>query len=140
MVYFKELMLEIGKNSKQLGDMGEKIVSRYLEKKDYKILDRNYCPRWVSGPMRGEIDIIAKKESTISFIEVKTLKDNFNKDISPEQKVNQEKQRKILKTAESWLMEKKIPLDSKWQIDVISVEINSDLNKAKIRHFQNAVF
>lgn len=140
MVYFKELMLEIGKNSKQLGDIGEKIASQYLEKKDYKILDRNYSPKWVSGPMRGEIDIIAKKESTISFIEVKTLKDNFNKDISPEQKVNSEKQRKILKTAENWLMEKKIPLDSKWQIDVISVEINSDLNKAKIRHFQNAVF
>jgi len=138
MVYFKELMLEIGKNSKQLGDIGEKIASQYLEKKDYKILDRNYSPKWVSGPMRGEIDIIAKKESTISFIEVKTLKDNFNKDISPEQKVNSEKQRKILKTAENWLMEKKIPLDSKWQIDVISVEINSDLNKAKIRHFQNA--
>jgi hypothetical protein len=37
-------------------------------------------------------------------------------------------------------MEKKIPLDSKWQIDVVSVEINSDSKKAKIRHFPNAVF
>jgi putative endonuclease len=140
MVYFKELMSEAKKSSKQLGDIGEKIVSQYLERKDYKILDRNYSPRWVSGPLRGEIDIIAEKEKTISFIEVKTLKDNLDKGFSPEQKVNQEKQKRILKTAESWLMEKKIPLDSKWQIDVVSVEINSDLNKAKIRHFQNAIF
>jgi putative endonuclease len=127
-------------DSKQLGDLGEKIASQYLEEKDYKILDKNYSPKWISGPIRGEIDIIARKENTISFIEVKTLKDNFNKDISPEQKVNQEKQKRILKTAENWLMEKKIPLDSKWQVDVISVEINSDSKKAKIRHFQNAVF
>ena len=127
-------------NSKEVGALGEKIASEYLEKKGYKILDRNYSPRFISGPLRGEIDIIAKKEDTISFIEVKTLKDNLSKNFSPEQKVDFQKQRKILKTAENWLMEKKISLDSKQQIDVISVEINSALKKAKIRHFPNAIF
>ena len=131
-------MLEKLKNSRQLGDMGEKIVSQYLKEKDYRILDRNYSSKWVSGPIRGEIDIIAEKENTISFIEVKTLIDGQG--FLPEDKVNFAKQKKILKTAENWLMEKKIPLDSRWQIDVISVEINSDSKKAKIRHFQNAVF
>ncbi len=131
-------MLEKLKNSRQLGDMGEKIVSQYLKEKDYRILDRNYSSKWVSGPIRGEIDIIAEKENTISFIEVKTLIDGQG--FLPEDKVNFAKQKKILKTAENWLMEKKIPLDSKWQVDVISVEIHSNSKKAKIRHFQNAVF
>jgi putative endonuclease len=140
MLYFKELMPKITENSKEVGVMGEKIVSEYLKKKGYNILDRNYSPRWISGPLRGEIDIIVQKKDIISFVEVKTLKDNFDKGFSPEQKVDFSKQRKILKTAESWLMEKKIPLDSKWQIDVVSVEINSDSKKAKIRHFPNAVF
>lgn len=140
MLYFKELMQKIAENSKEVGVMGEKIVSEYLKKKGYSILDRNYSPRWILGPLRGEIDIIAQKNNIVSFVEVKTLKDNFDKGFSPEQKVDFLKQRKILKTAESWLMEKKIPLDSKWQIDVVSVEINSDSQKAKIRHFPNAVF
>jgi hypothetical protein len=39
--------------------------------------------------------------------------------------------------AENWLMEKKIPLDCKWQIDVISVRINLENKKARISHFQN---
>lgn len=140
MVYFKELMQKIDENSKWLGSLGEKIASEYLEKKGYKILDKNYLPKFISGPLRGEIDIIAERENTISFIEVKTLKDNFGKGFSPEQKVNFAKQKKILKAAENWLIEKKIPLDSKQQIDVISIEIDSDSNKAKIRHFKNAVF
>jgi len=140
MVYFKELMWKTAENSKEVGSLGEKIASEYLKEKGYKILDRNYSPRFVSGPLRGEIDIVAEKEDIISFIEVKTLKDNLVQGFSPEQKVDFEKQKKIIKTAESWLMEKKIPLDSKQQIDIISVEINSGSKKAKIRHFQNAVF
>ena len=140
MLYFKELMPKIADNSKEVGSLGEKIASEYLKKNGYNILDRNYFPRWISGPLRGEIDIIVQKKDLISFVEVKTLKDKLDKGFSPEQKVDFSKQRKILKAAESWLMEKKIPFDSKWQIDVVSVEINSDSKKAKIRHFPNAVF
>lgn len=140
MVYFKEPMLVTLKNPRRLGNIGEKIASEYLKKKEYRILDKNYSPKWISGPIRGEIDIVAEKENTISFIEVKTLKDNCNKEYSPELKVNFTKQKKILKIAENWLMEKNIPLDSRWQVDIISVEISSSSKKAKIRHFENAVF
>jgi len=130
--------------SKQLGNLGEKIAEDYLRKKGYQILNRNYSPKWVSGPQRGEIDIVARKENIISFIEVKTLasKDSpgASSSFQPEEKVNFPKQRKLVKIAENWLMEKKIPLDSKWQIDVISIQINLNTKKAKIRHFKNAVF
>jgi len=37
-------------------------------------------------------------------------------------------------------MEKKIPLDSKWQIDVIAIKIDFDRNLTEIRHFKNSVF
>jgi len=124
--------------SKQLGNFGEKIAERYLKNKGYQILDRNFSSRFVSGPQRGEIDIIAKKEDIVSFIEVKTL--TSNKIISPEEKVDFLKQRKILKMAENWLMEKKIPLESPWQIDVVAIKIDLNNRKAKIRHFKNAVF
>jgi len=130
-------------DSKKIGNLGEKVAENYLKKKGYKILDRNYSNKFLSGPKRGEIDLIAKKDETISFIEVKALTENGREPfsaISPEMKVDSRKQRKIIKMAESWLIEKKIPLNSKWQIDIISIKLDLNLKKAKIRHFKNAIF
>lgn len=140
-------------NTKKLGAFGERIALNYLRNKGYKILDQNYSPKFVSGPQRGEIDIIAKpgrnifnifqgkKDDVIHFIEVKTLTANINFSRQnfggPEEKVDYLKQRKIIKAAENWLMEKKIPLDSKWQIDVISIKIDLNSKKAKIKYFKN---
>lgn len=126
-------------NTKKVGNLGEKIAEKYLKDKGYQILDRNYSFRIPGSPKSGEIDIVAQKDGIISFIEVKTL---FNKQgqilISPEEKVNFSKQKKLIKTAESWLMKKKIPLNSKWQIDIVSIEVDSS-RKVKINHFPNAI-
>ncbi len=125
-------------DSKQFGNFGEKVACRYLEQKGYRILDRNYTKE-LSAVLKGEIDIIAKKDGIISFIEVKTSQSFPGESFSPEDRVNFSKQRQIIKIAQMWLGEKKIPLDSKWQIDVISLKINLASKKAKIRHFENAV-
>jgi len=126
-------------DSKKLGILGEKIATKYLGKKDYQILDKNYSSKFVSGPQRGEIDIVAKKSDIISFVEVKALEESGEpfSDISPEEKFNLAKKRKIIKMAENWLIENKIPLDSKWQIDVISIKIDLENKKAKILYFSN---
>ena len=126
-------------DSKKLGILGEKIATKYLKKKGYQILDKNYSSKFVSGPQRGEIDIVAKKSDIISFVEVKALEESGEpfSDISPEEKFNLAKKRKIIKMAENWLIENKIPLDSKWQIDVISIKINLGNKKAKILYFSN---
>ena len=126
-------------DSKQLGNFGEKIACRYLEQKGYKILARNYVKE-LSAVLKGEIDVIAKKDGIISFIEVKTSKDFPGAGFSPEDRVNFSKQRQIIKIAQMWLGEKKIPLDSKWQIDVVALRIDLVFGKAKIRHFENAVY
>jgi len=124
--------------SKQIGGWGERIAENYLKSKGYQILDRNYSSKSFRGPLRGEIDLIAQKNGIISFIEVKTLigRDRVSI-ISPEEKVDFGKQRKLRKTAESWLMKKRIPLNTKWQIDVISIRVTK--GKAKIWHFENAI-
>jgi len=129
-------------NPKQLGVLGEKITSDYLEKKGYKILDKNYSRKWAQGLQKGEIDIIAQKDDNIHFIEVKTLTESDRERfsvISPEEKVNFQKQKQLIKIAQDWLSEKKVPLESKWQIDVVAIKIDLGLKKAKIRHIQNAI-
>jgi len=126
-------------DTKELGVLGEKVAISYLKKRGYKILDQNYSSKFVSGPQIGEIDMIAQKDDVISFVEVKAL-EGSTFPISPEEKVDYLKKRKIIKTAEHWLMEKKISLESPWQVDVISIKIDSASKKAKIQHFKNAVF
>jgi len=122
--------------SKNVGKIGEEIAVRFLKEKGYEILDRNYRFQIPGDLQRGEIDIVAKKDGTICFVEVKTLKDP-KIEIYPEEKINFSKKQRLIATAESWLIKNKIPLDSKWQMDVISVEIKN--GKAKIFHFENAI-
>lgn len=126
-------------NTKQLGAFGEKVACWYLEKKGYRILTRNYSRKWSQGPQKGEIDIVAEKDKIISFVEVKTAAPLQRGGCFPEDKVNFQKQRQLIKIAQDWLSEKKIPLESKWQIDVISITFDPKSQKAKIRHLENAV-
>jgi putative endonuclease len=126
-------------NNLKVGILGEKTAEDYLRQKGYQILERNYS-FIVSGPKLGEVDIIAKKDGVISFVEVKALRQVLNSPFNPEDKVGFFKQRKIIKTAQSWLMKNKISLESKWQIDVVAVSLDSENKNAKIQHFQNAVF
>jgi len=124
-------------DTKRTGYFGERIAENYLRKKGYQILDRNYAFRIPGSPQKGEIDIVVQKSGIISFVEVKLLR-NPAALISPEEKVNFSKQRKLVKTAETWLLSKKIPLNSKWQIDVIAIGINPN-GKVEINHFENAI-
>lgn len=119
------------------GKLGEDIAVKFLEEKGYKILDRNYGFA-ISGPQKGEVDIIAQKGDLICFVEVKTL--TSEKSFFPEAKVDSIKMKKIVKTAQSWLMKNKVGFDSPWQIDVVAVIIDEKTQKAGIRHLQNAFY
>ena len=46
------------------GRQGENLAQEYLEKNGYKIIQKNYRTKF------AEIDIIAKKDNILSFIEV----------------------------------------------------------------------
>jgi putative endonuclease len=127
-------------DSKIIGQVGEKVAVNFLEKKGFEILDRNYKFQIPGSPQKAEIDIIAKKNGLISFIEVKaSLKQGFSEIFAPEDRVNFWKRKKIKSAAESWLNKNKIPLDSKWQINVIAVVIDAETRKASIKLFKNIV-
>jgi len=132
-------------DSKSLGKLGEDLAVKYLEGKGYEILERNFQMK-VSNFLKSEIDIIAKKENIVHFVEVKTLRQGLplrsarsvqGEPFNPEEKVDFEKKKKIIRAAETWLSKNKIPLDSQWQIDIIAIVIEEEFKKAKVSFFQN---
>jgi putative endonuclease len=54
--------------SREIGDIGEEAVARFLKQNGYEILERNFTVRG------GEIDIIAQKNGRLAFVEVKSRK------------------------------------------------------------------
>jgi len=120
--------------AKEIGKLGEDIAVKFLKKKKYKILGRNF-QKDIKGLKFGELDIIAKKDGVFVFVEVKTLKRESK--ISPEERVNFRKRQTIERIAEIWLSQHKISLNNPWQIDILSIVLNFDSHRAKIKHFKN---
>lgn len=114
------------------GNLGENIAAKYLEKKEYKILERNYRTDM------GEIDIICKKAGIIIFIEVKTIKLGGEYG-EPFEKINYYKARKIMQNAMLYLIKNDYPEDRPWQIDVIGVELDYKTRKAKLKHLEDVI-
>ncbi len=119
---------------RKFGDIGERIAEQYLIRKGYVTVEKNYLKPW------GEIDIISKKNETLVFFEVKTREAKHVEHYLAEAAVNRSKIRKLQKICETYLLEKKFPIEQEWQIDVLAVLINKEGEKAKIRHFKNAIW
>lgn len=77
------------------GKLGEDFAQSYFIKKGFSVT-RNFHSRY------GEIDLIAENDEFIVFVEVKTRKGNSM--TSPKESVDFYKQKKIIKTAEYYLM------------------------------------
>lgn len=119
-----------GERTSYLGQLAEKYSSDFLSSKGYKIIFRNYRKPW------GEIDIIAEKEGIISFVEVKANKKEMAS-FEPELRANREKIKRVVRTARTFLLERKYKEDQKWQIDILSVVFDKEKRVAKFRHYKN---
>lgn len=77
------------------GKVGEDYAAALLEQKGFLVTARNYHSRW------GEIDIIARDDQYILFVEVKTRAENAMG--HPLEAVTPMKQQKLIKTALQYL-------------------------------------
>lgn len=118
------------KSNQELGRWGEKVAMKFLEEGDYIILDRN-----VRTPY-GEIDIVAKKDNRLFFVEVKTR--SSMKFGNPEEAITETKIIHMIESAQSFIQDHS-DLEGDWQIDVIAVQKQSDGRLPIITHFQNAI-
>lgn len=115
--------------TKNVGNFGESEAVKFLRKKGYKILERNYTTKF------GEIDIIAQKDNYICFVEVKTRSnENYG---TPRDAVNYHKQKKIILVANYYMLSKN--QDMFLRFDVIEVVVTKDKTKIeKIEHIEEA--
>ncbi|OQA53442.1 MAG: hypothetical protein BWY43_00015 [candidate division WS2 bacterium ADurb.Bin280] len=130
MAYFK----------KQTGNYGEDLATDFLQKKGYKILERNLTNHLgeidilCEGPCktRSVLAVFQKPNRAIVVVEVKT---KSGKDFGEGfEMVNSFKRSKLLFLAKS--LQTKYP-DRTIRIDVVS--INTDSQPPEIKHFENAV-
>lgn len=105
------------------GKKGEKIAAKYLEKNGYRIIEANFrCPI-------GEIDIVAKENNDLVFVEVKTRKSIVLG--YPEQAVGIRKQKKMSQLALWYIQERKIA-DTNVRFDVVAITINPENNEVRL--------
>lgn len=110
----------------ELGKRGEELAERYLLKRNWKILERN----WRFG--REEIDIIAQKDDVLSIVEVKTRFSNYLGE--PYEAVSKGKQRSLIRAAQHFM--EKHDLDVEVRFDIISIVSNK--KKTEIQHLEEA--
>lgn len=95
-----------------LGKTGEDLALDFLKSHNFSVLEKNFRSKF------GEIDIIAKKNDSIYFIEVKT-RSNTNHG-KPFESVNKRKVYHIKKTAQFYLL-KNNSSDYKLKVAVFSI-------------------
>ena len=128
----------------KIGELGEDLAVKFLMKHGFSIVERNYTRRM------GEIDIIAKKQGKLRFIEVKSLQRSLvshetqqkasytGNMFRPEDNMHPAKLKKMYRTMEVYISEKGIA-DLEWQIDLITVYIDMAQKKARVEILENIV-
>ena len=111
-------------NTTDIGKDGEDIAEKLLSSKGFTTVARNYHTRM------GEIDLIVKNKELIVFVEVKTRHNRGFGDAVAF--VTASKRRKILTTAQVWLMQHKTALQPRFDV----VEVYTGTNETV--HIENA--
>ena len=120
----------MGRENKVTGAIGEKIAHAFLKRKGYRVIASNY-----RTPL-GEIDLIARKGSTLVFVEIKT---RTTSSLGPPfLSVTWKKQRHIVQSALVYLKKHGL-VDSDWRVDVVSVKLDRVHNVESIEILENVV-
>jgi putative endonuclease len=114
---------------KELGAKGENLAVKFLKRRGYKIVQRNYRCKL------GEIDIIAERSKTLVFVEVRTKQtEEFG---PPQYSITAAKRGQISRVALCYIREKKL-VEQSCRFDVIAITFSSESRRPRIEHIENA--
>lgn len=112
---------------RQLGQQGEEIAVRYLQKESYRIIARNFRTRY------GELDIICLKNDVLVFVEVKTRRSKIYG--SAEEALTNQKIEHIRKVALQYLADNHTK-HKEIRFDVIAILMIN--NEPRLNHIEAA--
>ena len=110
----------------ELGEKGEQLAVEFLQKNNFKILERNWRFK------KAEVDIIALKNDILAVIEVKTRSSNYFG--NPQDFVNQKKIQLLVEAINEYVIFKE--LDVEVRFDIIAILKNKD--NFNIEHLEDA--
>lgn len=116
-------------DAKLLGRWGEKRCEKFLKRKGFKVVARNYSCR------AGEIDLVMEdSDGTIVFVEVKSRSaEDFAR---AQDSVTISKRRKMARAAKNFAATYKIR-NRPMRFDVVAVVVGKD-GPAEVRHYRDA--
>lgn len=112
----------------ETGKKGEALAVKYLAGQGYEILETNF--RW----QKAEIDLIARQNKTIIFIEVKTRSTDYFG--PPSESVTKKKMKLMAETADYYVISRQ--LDCEVRYDIISIILNKTTQT--IHHIKDAFY
>ncbi len=121
----------------ELGKLGEALAAEYLIENGYEILEKNFSFQ------KAEIDIIARNETTLAIIEVKTRSSiEFG---LPQDFVTPKKIQLLIKAVNEYVATNDLDLEVRFDIIAIttskpSVSGRKDKNDYKIEHLEDAFY
>ncbi|WBX76413.1 YraN family protein [Tenacibaculum ovolyticum] len=109
-----------------LGLKGEELAIEYLEKNGYLIVEKNYRYR------KAEVDIIARKDTVLVVVEVKTRSSNYFG--NPQDFVNPKKIKLLVTAIDDYVVKR--DLDVEIRFDIIAILRNKETYN--IHHIKDA--
>ena len=121
--------------SKQIGNLGERIAANYFLARECEILEMNFENKF--GYRVGELDVVARdlKTNEIIFAEVKTRQKGTSHSESPELAISRAKYRKLSKIISNYLRKNNLQ-DCDYRLDAIAIELDMKTRKASLRHLK----
>jgi len=127
---FQDFCSKIFKKSKMdSGEEGELRAEKFLKKKGFRILQKNYLCK------TGELDLVAEDAGSLVFVEVKTRK-KFGKEL-PEAAMTTKKKHRVCSAARHFMKKYKLT-ERIFRFDVVGLEFD-DENNWEIHHWPNAI-
>lgn len=111
-----------------LGKKGEDAAVKHLLQNNYQIINCNWRYR------NYEVDIIARQDDTIIFIEVKTRSGSLWG--YPEEAISKSRIKRLVDAADYYIQANDITSDIRFDV----IAIIADNNTLEIEHFENAFY
>ncbi|MEK7118300.1 MAG: YraN family protein [Patescibacteria group bacterium] len=122
--------METKTKRQKTGDVGEEIAMKFLMKRGFVVVERNYWKKF------GEIDIICRKDGKMHFVEVKTVsRETVSRETSDEHRaednIHPAKLKRIGRTIAVYLNEKGTKED--WEFHAVVVVLDITRKIARVR-------